>query len=505
MADTLNNFRDVWSRTSLVQRALLLAILMACGAVAVVLVLWARKPDMTMLYTGLAPEEAGKIVDKIRDGDTPYELRNGGTTILVPSEKVYSLRLLMAGQGMPKGDQGGYRILDEEKLGASPFTQRINYVRAVEGELAKTICMLEGVNTARVHVVKPEGNIFAGKDKEASATVVLALRSGGKLTSGNVAAIVHLISGSIEGLSPEKVVVVDSQGALLHGEGGNELAKKAGTFLDYKSQVEDYLARKAQDMLISALGPGRASVRVDATIETVSLTSTTETYDPAKKVASKEETKSSATTPPSDPNARTGAGNKEEVNTTEYLVSRVMEQKSELPGTVKSLTVAAFVDLSPPEADPNATTPPPPTLTVADVEAIIRSAIGPLATKENVKVVNTSFYKPTVPKDLAVQEEARSKREFYLEIAGKASLGLVAIGALLALKIMGGSRKKGAAGALAPAALEGQGAAMAGVLTAEGETNPQQLRTRIMRTLQENPEEVKRLFLSWVESDRNEV
>ncbi len=502
MAAALDNFKEIWRRTSLVQRVLLLGIVLGFAGAGFFLVNWARQPDLAILYTSLDPEQAAKVADKIRDQGVPFELTNGGTTILAPAEKIYSLRLVMAGQGLPKNDQSGYRILDEEKLGASPFTQRVNYNRAIEGELAKSIQMLDGVVAARVHVAQPESSLFAGKDKQASATVVLALKSGTRLTPSNVAAIVHLVAGSVESLSPDKVVVVDSQGTLLSGEGGsNDLVKTAGTLLDYKGQIEEYLAKKAEDMLTAALGPGRATVRVDATVDTISSTTTTETYDPEKKVITKEETTSSST-PPTDPKA--AAGGKEEKSTNEYMVSRTTEQKTEIPGQVKSLTVAAFVDLAPPKSDKaDNAAPAAPALTIADVQTIIRNAIGPLATEQNIKVVNTPFYHPPPAMDQQAQEESQSKRQLYMDIASRGSLGLLVIGSLVALKLVRRPRKESTAlAALGPAAASGQ--PQAALVGAES-MDPQVLRARITRALQENPEEVKRLFMNWVESDKGEA
>jgi flagellar M-ring protein FliF len=499
----LDNFKEIWRRTSLVQRVLLLGIVLGFAGAGFFLVNWARQPDMAILYTSLDPEQASKVADKIRDQGVTFELTNGGTTILVPAEKVYSLRLTMAGQGLPKSDQSGYRILDEEKLGASPFTQRINYNRAIEGELAKSIEMIEGVVNARVHVAQPESSLFADKDKQATATVVLAMRNGTRMTPANVAAIVHLVAGSVESLSPDKVTVVDSQGTLLSGEGGsNDLAKKAGTLLDYKAQIEEYLAKKAEDMLTAALGPGRATVRVDATVDTVSSTTTTETYDPEKRVITKEETTSSST-PPADPKAV--AGGKEEKSTNEYQVSRTTEQKTEIPGQVKSLTVAAFVDLTPPaKAAADNAAPAAPALTIADVQTIIRNAIGPLATEQNVKVVNTPFYRPPPATDQQAQEDTQSKRQLYLDIAGRGSLGLLVVGSLVALKLVRRPRKESTAlAALGGSA--GESGQVAGALVAADSMDPQVLRARITRALQENPEEVKRLFMNWVESDKGEA
>ena len=267
----------------------------------------------------------------------------------------------------------------------------MNYIRAIEGELAKTVQMLEGVATARVHVAQPESSLFAGKEKMASATVVVGLRSGTHLTPANVSAIVYLVSGSVENLSPDKVVVVDSQGTLLSGEGSsNEMTKKAGTMLEYKGQMEEYLAHKAEDLLTAALGPGRATVRVDATIDMEGSTTTTKKYDPEARVVTKEENKSTSTAAGAAVATGGAAGGKEESSTNEYLASETVQEKTVVPGQVKSLSVAAFVDLSAPAKADNAA----PALTVADVQGIIRNAIGPLATEQNVKVVNTPFYRP---------------------------------------------------------------------------------------------------------------
>ena len=168
MVQQIQNFQQVWQRMGLIQRVLLLGVLLGCIGAVALLVGWARKPDMSLLYSGLTPEEASKIVEKINEEDIPHELADGGTTIKVPVDKVYSLRLMMASHGLPAGGEGGYQILDKEKIGASPFTQRVNYVRAIEGELVKTVNLLDGVIGARVHIVRPEASLFAGQKKNAS-------------------------------------------------------------------------------------------------------------------------------------------------------------------------------------------------------------------------------------------------------------------------------------------------------------------------------------------------
>ena len=499
------------------QRILLISVLLACGGAAALLLGWARQPDMALLYTGLDPEDAAQIVEKIRDADTVYELRNGGTAVYVPSDEVYALRLELAGEGLPSGGRQGYRILDTEKIGTSPFAQRVNYARAIEGELAKTISLFDAVASARVHIVRPEGNPFREGKTGASATVALRLRPGRKLTQQNVAAVVHMVAGSVENLGHEDVVVVDSRGNLLSSGTDDTFAGTTGSVLDYKSQVEQYLAKKVEDMLTLVLGPGRATVKVDAIIETSTVNETVEEYSPEGKVTTKEEimTKSSGGGPTP---AEGGTGiMKEETITTEYEVGRSVQQTIEMPGKILSLSVAAFVDLSAPEPSPtgaeaseegtapaSSPTSPAPQLDIKDVEEVIRNAVGREFLKEPdaLKVVSMPFHRTVAPAEEAEAESAFASPQFYLDIARHGSLGVLVIGALLMLKIFGASRRK-----LEPAPTGAGLESPAGpgqLLTAGGGAalHPAQLNERIAAALQENPEEVKRLFRTWVENEQ---
>lgn len=506
----MQNLRDAWQRMSLVNRVILLTALLASGGAIALLVNWARTPSLSLLYSGLAPEEASRIVEKIRDAGTPYELRSGGTAVFVPEDKVYAMRLELAGQGLPAGDQRGYRILDEEKIGTSPFTQRLNFRRAIEGEIAKSIQALEGVAAARVHVVRPENSLFGGQEKVSSATVVLKLRPGWRLSPRNIAAVIHLVAGSVEGLKPEDVVVVDSAANLLSGNSRDGFSRGVGTFLDFKTQHEEYLAHKVEDMLTQVLGPGRATVRVSCLIDNSSATTTSEVFDPQAKVPTKEETKtkSASGAAAAETTAANSGTTKEETLSTDYAVGRTVKHETVVPGKITSVTVAAFVDLSAP-ASPTPTGAPAdasaaggaaaPNLKAADIETIIRNALG-LKETDAIKVVETPFHRAPPSEASAAEEAGSDTRTFYLDIARHASLGVLVIGALVALKVVSGSRRKG--GAMPAGALAvGQTAAVGALpmLGGAGEENPALLKSRITAALQENPEEVKRLFMAWAE------
>lgn len=489
----LHRIKAIWDKIGLVQRALLVTIVVTFLIVGGLLVHWAQRPDMRLLYQDLAPEEASQITEKIGEKAIVYELRNGGTSIYVPKESVYQLRLDMAKEGLPSGGQGGYKIFDNEKIGVSPFVQSVNLKRALQDELAKSIQMIDGVSHARVHIVNPEQKLFATDEEQTSASVVLRLRPGYRLSGVNIAAITHLISGSVKGLKAENVTIIDSEGRLLSGKGDSGMASGASTVQDYKDRVEQGLVRKAEDMLAMVLGPGRATVQVSAVIDMNNISTITETYDPTGKVATKEEitSKSEMGATPSGQKAAPGTTKKDETTTTEYQVGKTVKQQTVLPGKIKSLSVAAFVDLSVDANDTSAGGQTALIMPVADVEEVIRNALG-LQGTDSLKVVNARFHR--TPE--ALIEEDPSPWPRYMAMARQLSLGLMAVCAVAALRIFSRARSKAAEadqGQLLPGAASESGA----LLPAAAE--PMAVRRQIAQALKQNPDQVRQMFLSWIE------
>jgi flagellar M-ring protein FliF len=494
----------VWQKVNLVQRVVLLAVIAASAVAAALLVNWARQPDMTMLFQELQPAEASKITDKISAKAIPYELRDGGTAVYVPREQVYQLRLDLAKDGLPGNEQSGYKLFDDEKIGISPFVQNVNLKRALQDELAKSIQMVEGVLHARVHIVSPEQQLFATEEGQTSASVILRLKPGYRLNGTNIAAITHMVSGSVKGLKAEDVTIIDSEGNLLSNQNDPLMATGAGTVHDYRERVEQGLGKKVEDMLATVLGPGRATVRVSAVVDMNSVNTITETYDPRGKVATKEESKTNkevdgAAAAAASSGGKTPAGStkNDEVITTEYQVGKTVKQQVILPGAIKSLSVAAFVDLS--VGDANATPAagqPAMMMQVADVEQIIKTALG-LKESDSLKVVNAKFHKA---KDIPLEEPA-SAWPRYLAMASHLSLGVMALCALLVLRIFLKARNKAmAVEATATQALPGP-AAPAGALMApiESPNESLMLQRQITHALRNNPQQVREMFLSWIE------
>jgi flagellar M-ring protein FliF len=498
--DFLQKITAIWQKINVVQRALLMAIILAMVGMGMLLTYWAKLPDMQMLYADLSPEEASKITDKISAKSIPYELRNGGKSIYAPRDKIYQLRIDLAKEGLPGGDQGGYSLFDNEKIGISPFVQNVNLKRALQDELAKSIQMIEGVSHARIHIVSNEQAIFNPSQAQTSASVVLKLKPGYKLSNTNIAAIANLVAGSVEGLKTDNVTIVDSDGRLLNGQTDNAIAGSAGTVQDYRERVEQNLSNKVEQMLLSVLGPGRATVRVSAEVNMTSTQMVTETYSPNGKVVTKEETKSNSETEPatSGEAGKTLAGGvkKDETATTEYVVGKTVEQKTSVPGSVTSLSVAAVVDLSPAETNqPQAAGAAAKIMQLSEVEKLIETALGlNLKGRDSLKVVEAKFYHPSItPEDIQPQ-----KKLDYVAIARNASLGLMAISALLVLKIFtkAGKKAAGEAAAQLPAGIENMAMLPAGGASS-GE--PVVVRRQLTEVMRSNPDQARKLFSSWLQ------
>ncbi|HPD45849.1 MAG TPA: flagellar basal-body MS-ring/collar protein FliF [Anaerohalosphaeraceae bacterium] len=509
----LQKINAVWQKIGVVQRALLVAIVMACAITAALLTKWASAPEMTLLYGDLPLEEVDQIVGKLQDQDVPYELRRGGRSIYVPAEKVLELRARLAGEGLPAGGEAGYKLFDNEKIGVSPLVQQMNYTRAIQDELARTIQMIEGVLAARVHIVRPEQTIFTSTAKEATASVTLRLKPGWRMTNASIAAITNLVANATDGLKPENVTIVDTQGRLLSSNASaSGTIHGANTFMDYKQRVESEIAAKVQEMLDLVLGPGRASIKVSAKLDMTSQTVQMTTYEkghPVEEVINTTSTiKEGGTTADGKP-ASPASTDKQETTELTYKLPETITQRTDVPGKIVSVSVAAVVDLSAEPAGDSGTegTSTEPTasrklMTVEDVEEIIRNAVGPdlLVDEKALTVKDVPFHRPIVP---ATEADMRyEKLSRYIEIARQSSMGVLAVCALIALKIFTGARRKLSveAAALAPA---GGGEGWPMLPGGQADMSPQAtVRNQITAALQKNPEQVKQLFASWLAEDK---
>ncbi len=488
----LQKLRLVWDKVTMTQRILLLAVVFAAVGAASLVFYWAGRPDFRLLYAGLDPEEAGRVVDAIQGKGVAYELRSGGTAIWVDQDQLYELRLSLARDGYPSKKQQGFEMFDNEKIGVSPFVQSVNYKRALQNELAQSIQVIEGVALARVHIDAPEPGMFTPKGQETTASVVLEVQPGYSISPANIAAITNLVSGSVTGLSPEHVTIVDNRGRLLSNPSDPFFgAGMGGTLQDYKERVEASIQKKAETLLIAALGPGKAKVTVTAEVDMRKTSTMTERPTTQEGVLSKsEEVENNESEPPAQGQSE-GKSTSETKTTNQYVQFKTVEQEENLPGSITSLYVGAIVDLR--SRDPNAA-PGTLIMEVSEVQDMLKIALG---LKENrgdtVKVSNIPMEDVTSPNE-AVEP---SPWPMYLAIARHASMGVMALCALVVFMIMSKARKKAARAELASLGQLGPGVE-GGLLTA-GEAEPAMVRRQIAHALKSNPEQVRQLFASWIQ------
>lgn len=249
-----------------------------------------QKENYNTLFSGLSPEDASTIVAKLKEQKIPYKLGLGGTAIYVPSDKVYDVRLLLVSQNaLPGGGGVGFELFDKTNYGMTEFMQNINYKRAVQGELARTINQMPEVKTSRVHIAIPEKTLFTDREKEVTASVFLKLKPGKNLSKDQVSGIVHLASGSIEGLKPENVVVIDSSGKILYknGDTGSPMAL-SGQQYELQKSVERRLEESIQTMLDKFIPASQSIVRANVELNLRKIEKMEEEYQPNKSVITNE-------------------------------------------------------------------------------------------------------------------------------------------------------------------------------------------------------------------------
>ncbi|OII22754.1 flagellar M-ring protein FliF [Curtobacterium sp. MCBA15_016] len=259
---------------SAAQRTIAILVIAALVLGGIALASWLGKASYAPLFTGLAAADAASVTDQLTTDGVPYQLTDGGATILVPQGSVYSERLKAASNGLPASNEGGYSLLDKMGVTSSEFQQDVTYKRAMEGELAKTIGAMDGVQTATVQLAIPEKTVFVSEEKDPTASVFIATKNGSELSTDQVQAIVHLTSAAVEGMQPTDVSVVDAKGRTLSAVGTGATGSGADQAADYDAST----SKKIQDLLDTTLGTGNASVVVSATMNQNSGTRTSESY-----------------------------------------------------------------------------------------------------------------------------------------------------------------------------------------------------------------------------------
>ncbi|WP_174849205.1 flagellar basal-body MS-ring/collar protein FliF [Yersinia artesiana] len=274
-----NTFTTTLARLRANPKIPLLIAAAAAVAIIVALMLWAKSPDYRVLYSNLNDRDGGDIVTQLTQLNIPYRFADNGGALLIPADKVHETRLRLAQQGLPKGGAVGFELLDQEKFGISQFSEQVNYQRALEGELARTIGTLGPVLNVRVHLAMPKPSLFVREQKSPTASVTLALQPGRALDDGQINAIVYMVSSSVAGLPPANVTVVDQTGRLLtqSDSAGRDLNAAQ---LKFTNEVENRFQRRIETILAPMVGSGNVHAQVTAQVDFASREQTDEEYKP---------------------------------------------------------------------------------------------------------------------------------------------------------------------------------------------------------------------------------
>ncbi len=358
LEQSLEKVKEFWGKFSVSQRFFMIGGLAFTIALGVVLTSWMLRPNFQTLYSKLSAEDANRVVTLLQANNTPYELADAGTTVKVPEGSVYDLRIKVAGEGNLVGQGIGFEIFDTVQMGQTDFVQRINYQRALQGEIARTMSEFPNVESARVHLVVPERSLFIEEQQPPSASVILRLIEPGKrMDKKEIDAMVNLLTMSIEGLESNNVSISDNNGKALFSP--KEEGSVDGSQLDYRLRYEANLERRIQELLSPVLGAGKLIAKVSADLDYSQRTIRREIFDPESAVIRSEQRTEEQQTgranlgaESADVNFRGDGlgnslssqdGNREE-RLTNYEINKEEQSIISQMGSVERLTVAVAVD-----------------------------------------------------------------------------------------------------------------------------------------------------------------
>ncbi|MES2692800.1 MAG: flagellar basal-body MS-ring/collar protein FliF [Verrucomicrobiota bacterium] len=374
MKNFANSLVALWQQLGLNQRVSLMVAALAVAGGLVAVVLWSKRPDYQLLYARMGDKDAAAVISYLQSQNIPHQVTAGGTAVQVPADQVYKLRMDLAGKGIPSGDGVGFEIFDKGQFGLSDFVQRTNYLRALQGELGRTIMQVQGVRAARVMIVQPENRLLLTEQGVKATASVFVDVGGGRLDSDQVNSIRHLVANAVQGLGIDQVAVVDNRGHVLSEELKQDpTLGTASSQMRYKQQVEDYLAKKVETMLSTVIGPGNAVVRVSAEIDTDSTTLTAEKFDPEGQVVRTQTVTEDTTTSVESrssggavgvsanvPEKVAGAAETAKPTSTTYEINRTTTATTRNPGTVRNITAAVIIAPRPAIAPATPATPGAP-------------------------------------------------------------------------------------------------------------------------------------------------
>jgi flagellar M-ring protein FliF len=489
----MDSLTSLFDRIGGAKRALILVVGIAAAGLIFGVAQWAGAPTWVPAYVGVPVENVTQLTDKLDQAGVKYKLERGGADIMVSQADLAKARVALAKGGIPMSGRPGLELFDQPSWGMTDFTQRINYRRALEGELERVIGKMRGIESANVHLVMHETDGFGAPDRPTEASVVLKLRSG-DADPEVVKGISHLVASSVDGLTSEHVTIVNDAGRMLSEAVENTVAGLSSRQLQMQREIEDYLRGKAEQIVGQIVGTSNLRVQVSAAMSFDRVERTTASVDPDKQVVAAEQKAEIV------PGAQGGAGQSNTATT--YENTRSTESYVSAPGTVKRLTVAVLVADPAPEAGSKTAPPPRTPAELHQIETLVRSAVGADSTRGDlVSVVSVPF----APAVVAAPEVHKTDIVNVMQTAQRPLLGIVGLAliifvALLSLKSLK-SLPAGAPGQMHT--LPRNDAGMPQQMFAQQPNMPVVMPTNTMRdrvnsTIEQQPDVAARVVRAWL-------
>lgn len=435
-----DQFLSIWKRQSSVQRIVIIALVVSAIIMIPLFITWANTPTYSVAFSGLSEADAGEIVAKLDELAVPYQISGSGT-IKVPSDQVYETRLRMAREGLPAGGNVGFEVFSGNTLGMTEFTQRVNYQRALEGELERTIGSLSAVEAVRVHVVTPEKTLLADQQSPTTASITIQEKAGSHLDAAQVSAITHLVASSVEGMKSENVVVIDVNGNLL-ATGATDGQMQTSAQSDGHRAVEinagNDLKKKVQSILDTALGPNRSVVQAGVTMDWTERQTTTQAFDPLSNVVRSSQTISevytttggvvggipgAATNLPTVSNT-TSSSSGQQLNyqknehTVNYEITQSESTTVQPAGDIQRITLSVLVD--------GVTN----TVQLEALKSVIGAAAGISVDRGDVLAVESLAFDRTYFQEQAADLTSSERNDLYWKVGQAVAAGLLLIALL---------------------------------------------------------------------------
>jgi flagellar M-ring protein FliF len=428
----------------------LLFVLVLASVGVGLLIFWNSQPDYQVLFSNLSPEDAGEMSNKLKEKKVPFRLSHNGATLLVPRDQVYDTRLSLVAEGLPKGGGVGFEVFDRTNFGTTDFVQKLNYQRALQGELSRTIKQIKEIEEVRVHIVTPKESLFVEEQRKPTASVFIRTRSGLNLGPPQVEGIVHLVASAVEGLDPGNITVVDPSGKILSRRSDSTLVGQLTTTqLEYQKNSEEGLKKKVQGMLEGVLGPNKAIARVSMDIDFQQVDITEERYEPNTVLRSEQKNversgvlsgagvtkkedqpdskspqkpgaESPIKTPANQiisPNANSSERQNEIRN---YEVSKINKRVKNSVGQVKKISTAVIVDGTYKEntdekGKKDKQYVPRSQEEMKSLESIVKKAVGySEERKDQIEVINMPFYGVVPEEDIKGVKGAPWWQDYFL-------------------------------------------------------------------------------------------